>query len=160
VVAAMIPGSSGAGIDSTVVDKAYAGAGAVFWLTPADPRAPSVEAAFADFTRPAAEAFKRHGVRRVVGVCVLGRGTRVASAKSFYSDVCSAGRRRRADRRVQPHADEVADAGDEQRSKRHHAAQPEMAAFRATPWWLRGRRLRRYGSLPGRQFRSCQGHLL
>ena len=31
--------------------------------------------AFAGFTRPAAEAFNRHGVRRVVGVSMLGRGT-------------------------------------------------------------------------------------
>jgi uncharacterized protein YbjT (DUF2867 family) len=68
----IVEGSHG---DAAVVDKAFAGADAVFWLTPADPRAPSVEAAFADFTRPAAEAFKRHGVGRVVGVSMLGRDT-------------------------------------------------------------------------------------
>jgi uncharacterized protein YbjT (DUF2867 family) len=68
----IVEGSHG---DAAVVDKAFADADAVFWLTPADPRAPSVEAAFADFTRPAAEAFKRHGVGRVVGVSMLGRDT-------------------------------------------------------------------------------------
>jgi uncharacterized protein YbjT (DUF2867 family) len=68
----IVEGSHG---DAAVVDKAFAGADAVLWVTPADPRAPSVEAAFAGFTRPAAEAFTRHGVGRVVGVSMLGRGT-------------------------------------------------------------------------------------
>ena len=45
----IVEGSHG---DAAVVDKAFAGADAVFWLTPADPRAPSVDAAFAGFTRP------------------------------------------------------------------------------------------------------------
>ena len=45
----IVEGSHG---DAAVVDKAFAGADAVFWLTPADPRAPSVEAAFAGFTGP------------------------------------------------------------------------------------------------------------
>jgi uncharacterized protein YbjT (DUF2867 family) len=58
----IVEGSHG---DAAVVDKAFAGADAVFWLTPAAPRAASVEAAFAGFDRPAAEAFKRHGVGRV-----------------------------------------------------------------------------------------------
>ena len=56
----IVEGSHG---DAAVVDNAFASADAVFWLTPPDPRAPSVEAAFAGFTRPAAEAFKRHGDR-------------------------------------------------------------------------------------------------
>jgi uncharacterized protein YbjT (DUF2867 family) len=68
----IVEGSHG---DAAVVDEAFAGANAVFWLTPPDPQAPSVEAAFVGFTRPAAEGFKRHGVRRVVGVSALGRGT-------------------------------------------------------------------------------------
>ena len=68
----VVEGSHGA---VAVVDKAFARADAVFWLTPPDPQAPSVEAAFVGFTRPAAEAFKRHGVKRVVGVSALGRGT-------------------------------------------------------------------------------------
>ena len=68
----IVVGSHG---DAAVVDKAFSGADAVFWLTPPDPRAPSVDAAFVGFTRPAAAAFKTHGVGRVVAVSVLGRGT-------------------------------------------------------------------------------------
>ena len=78
----IIEGSHG---DAAVADKAFAGADAVFWLTPLNPRAPSVEAAFAGFTRPAAEAFKRHGVRRVVGVSMLGRGTPWAGRAGFVT---------------------------------------------------------------------------
>ena len=76
----IVEGSHG---DAAVVDKAFAGADAVLWLTPADPQAPSVEAACAGFTRPAAEAFKRHGVGRVVGVSMLGRGTPWAGRAGF-----------------------------------------------------------------------------
>ncbi len=61
--------------DPAVVDEAFADADAVFWLAPPDPQAPSVEAAYVGFTRPAADAFKRQGVKRVVGVSALGRGT-------------------------------------------------------------------------------------
>ena len=68
----VIEGSHG---DETVIGKALDGAGAVFWITPPDPRADSVEAAYTGFTRPAAEAFTKHGVKRVVGVSALGRGT-------------------------------------------------------------------------------------
>ena len=68
----VIKGSHG---DAGVVDKAFGGAESVFWLTPPDPRARSVESAFVGFTRPAAEAFTRNDVRRVVGVSALGRGT-------------------------------------------------------------------------------------
>src|SRR6266404_2039758 len=78
----IVEGSHG---DAAVVDKAFSGADAVFWLTPPDPRAPSVEAAFAGFTRPAAEAFKRHGVGRVVGVSMLGRGTPWAARAGFVT---------------------------------------------------------------------------
>ena len=63
------------GIDLNVVTRAFAGADSVFWLVPPDPHAKSVEAAYADFSRPACEAFKRQGVKRVVGVSALGRGT-------------------------------------------------------------------------------------
>jgi uncharacterized protein YbjT (DUF2867 family) len=65
--------------DPEVVDQAFAGADAVFWLVPADPRAPSVEAAYVGFSRPAVEALPRLGVSRVIGVSALGRGTPVAS---------------------------------------------------------------------------------
>jgi uncharacterized protein YbjT (DUF2867 family) len=78
----VIEGSHG---DETVIDKALDGADAVFWLTPPDPRADSVEAAYTGFTRPAAEAFKKHGVRRVVGVSALGRGTPWAAHAGYVT---------------------------------------------------------------------------
>jgi uncharacterized protein YbjT (DUF2867 family) len=78
----VIEGSHG---DPHVVDEAFAGADAVFWLVPPDPRAESVEAAYAGFTRPAAEAFKRHAVKRVVGVSALGRGTPWAGRAGYVT---------------------------------------------------------------------------
>ena len=60
--------------DTAVVDRAFAGADAVFWLVPPDPRQ-TLEQAYVDFTRPAAAAIRHHGVRHVVGVTALGRGT-------------------------------------------------------------------------------------
>ncbi len=72
----VVRGSHG---DIGVVDQAFAGADAVFWLVPPDPHADSAEAAYVDFTRPAGEAFKRHGVQRVVGISALGRGTAAAA---------------------------------------------------------------------------------
>jgi len=71
----VVQGSHG---DGDVVTKAFAGADAVFWLTPADPRAESLEAAYLDFTRPACVAIRSQKVKRVVGVSALGRGTAVA----------------------------------------------------------------------------------
>ncbi len=71
----VVEGSHG---DFDTVDRAFAGADAVFWLVPPDPHADSAEAAYVDFTRPACDAFKRHRVGRVVGISALGRGTAVA----------------------------------------------------------------------------------
>lgn len=68
----VIPGSHG---DREVVDRAFEGADSVFWLVPPDPHAVSLEAAFLDFTRPACDAIQAHGIRRVVTVSALGRGT-------------------------------------------------------------------------------------
>jgi hypothetical protein len=79
----VIEGSHG---DPAVVDKAFDGADAVFWLAPPDPRADSVEAAYVGFTRPAAEAFRKHGVERVVGVSALGRGTPWAGQRRHLAD--------------------------------------------------------------------------
>lgn len=76
----VVEGSHG---DPALVDQAFAGADAVFWLTPPDPRAPSVDAAYVEFTRPATEAFRRQGVKRVVGVSALGRGTPWADHAGF-----------------------------------------------------------------------------
>jgi len=61
----VVEGSHG---DAAVVENAFAGADAVFWLLPPNPGAISVEAAYVDFTRPASAAFRSQGVRRVVGV--------------------------------------------------------------------------------------------
>jgi uncharacterized protein YbjT (DUF2867 family) len=71
--------------DFDVVNKAFTGADAVFWLVPPAPDAKSVEAAYVDFTRPACIAFKRQGVKRVVGVSALGRGTPVAKSAGFVT---------------------------------------------------------------------------
>jgi uncharacterized protein YbjT (DUF2867 family) len=71
--------------DAAVVDAAFAGAEAVFWLAPPDPRADSVEAAFVGFTRPAAEAFRKHSVKRVVAVTALGRGTPWANRAGYVT---------------------------------------------------------------------------
>jgi uncharacterized protein YbjT (DUF2867 family) len=57
-----------------IVHKAFDGADTVFWLVPPDPRAESVEGHLLDFTRPAVEAIKAHGIERVVGISSLGRG--------------------------------------------------------------------------------------
>jgi uncharacterized protein YbjT (DUF2867 family) len=65
--------------DAEVVDRAFRGADSVFWLCPPDPHASSAEAAYVDFTRPAADAITRHNVARVVGISALGRGTRAAA---------------------------------------------------------------------------------
>ncbi|MEU9385816.1 hypothetical protein AB0D38_34785 [Streptomyces sp. NPDC048279] len=61
-----------------MIDRACADAEAVFWPAPDDADAPTADAPYADFTRPAARAFARHGVRRVVAVTALGRGTPLA----------------------------------------------------------------------------------
>ncbi|MFE5286474.1 NAD(P)H-binding protein [Nocardia sp. NPDC056611] len=71
----VVAGSHG---DPDVVDRAFAGADAVFWLVPPDPGGASLDAAFSGFTQAAAKAFTAHGVGHVVGVSALGRGTAVA----------------------------------------------------------------------------------
>jgi uncharacterized protein YbjT (DUF2867 family) len=78
----VVQGSHG---DIDVVSHAFAGADAVFWLAPPDPRAKSVDAAYVDFTRPACDALKTQGVRRVVGVSALGRGTAVAGSAGLVT---------------------------------------------------------------------------
>ena len=67
----VVQGSHG---DPDVIDRAFAGADAVFWLVPPDPHAASLEVAYLDFTRPACDAFKNQRIERVVGVSALGRG--------------------------------------------------------------------------------------
>jgi uncharacterized protein YbjT (DUF2867 family) len=72
----VIEGSHG---DADVVSRAFSGADSVFWVVPPDPRAKNVEDAYLDFTRPACDAFKKHKVKRVVGISALGRGTPAAA---------------------------------------------------------------------------------
>ncbi|MGI5460452.1 NAD(P)H-binding protein [Streptomyces sp. CA-249302] len=60
--------------DHDVVMKAFAGADAVFWLVPPDPRAENVDGHLLDPTRSACEAIAAQGVRRVVAVTSMGRG--------------------------------------------------------------------------------------
>lgn len=67
----VVEGSHG---DAATVDRAFEGADAVCWLAPPNPQQ-TLEATYLDFTRPAAEAFRRHGIKRVVGITALGRGT-------------------------------------------------------------------------------------
>lgn len=67
----VVQGSHG---DAQVVDQALEGASALFWLAPGEPNK-TPEAAYVDFTRPAAEAVRRNGVARVVSITALGRGT-------------------------------------------------------------------------------------
>lgn len=71
----LVTGSHG---DAEVLDRAFVGADAVFWVVPPNRRAPSLDAVYSGFTRPAATAFTTHGVQHVVGVSALGRGTPVA----------------------------------------------------------------------------------
>jgi uncharacterized protein YbjT (DUF2867 family) len=72
----IIEGSHG---DPAVVQKAFTGADTVFWVSPADPTAPSVDAAYVDFSRPAVDAIKSQGVKHVVTISALGRGVDVES---------------------------------------------------------------------------------
>jgi uncharacterized protein YbjT (DUF2867 family) len=78
----IVEGSHG---DAAVVDDAFEGADAVFWLAPPHPHAETVEAAYVGFTRPAADAFKRHRVKRVVAVSALGCGTPWADRAGYVT---------------------------------------------------------------------------
>ena len=66
----VVRGSHG---DIDIVTEAFAGADSVFWLVPPNSQARSAEGYYLDFTRPACEAIKSQGVKRVVGVSSLGR---------------------------------------------------------------------------------------
>ncbi|MFE3993847.1 NAD(P)H-binding protein [Streptomyces goshikiensis] len=77
----VITGSHG---DAEVLDRAFEGADAVFWLVPPDASL-SPEDAFSGFTRPAVQALAAHGVGHVVGVSALGRGTPLANRAGLVS---------------------------------------------------------------------------
>jgi uncharacterized protein YbjT (DUF2867 family) len=69
----VIQGSHG---DAATIEKALTGADALFWLIPPNPfmTLKSVDEAYADFTKPAAEAIRTCAVKRVVSVSGIGRG--------------------------------------------------------------------------------------
>ncbi|MCJ9669060.1 MULTISPECIES: NAD(P)H-binding protein [unclassified Neorhizobium] len=76
---------SGSHADANVVNQAFEGADAVFWLVPADSKAESITAAYVDFSKPAAEALKACGVKRVVSVSALGRTTPLANQAGYVT---------------------------------------------------------------------------
>ncbi|MBX5463886.1 MAG: NAD(P)H-binding protein, partial [Steroidobacteraceae bacterium] len=76
---------AGSHADSSVVNRAFKGADAVFWVCPPDPRSDSVEKAYLEFTRPACEAIRSHRVERVVSVSALGRGTELAKHAGYVT---------------------------------------------------------------------------
>jgi uncharacterized protein YbjT (DUF2867 family) len=65
----------GSADDAGVVDEALAGTDSVFWLVPPNPRAESLQDHVLGFVRPLCQAIGDHGVKRVIGVSSLGRGT-------------------------------------------------------------------------------------
>ena len=69
----VIQGSHG---EAATIEKALNGADALFWLIPPEPLMTlnSVDEAYVVFTKPAAEAIRKCGVKRVVAVSALGRG--------------------------------------------------------------------------------------
>jgi uncharacterized protein YbjT (DUF2867 family) len=69
----VIQGSHG---DAATIETALTGADALFWLIPPEPimTLNSVDKAYVDFTKPAAEAIRKCGVKRVVAISALGRG--------------------------------------------------------------------------------------
>jgi uncharacterized protein YbjT (DUF2867 family) len=77
----IVEGSHG---DAAVIDAALNGAESLFWLVPPD-MTKDAEEAYIAFTRPAAEAIRRHQVRRVVGVTGLGRNTRWQEAAGLLT---------------------------------------------------------------------------
>jgi len=60
--------------DPAVLAEAFEGADSVLWVVPPNAAADDIEGHYLDFTRPACEAIRALGVRRVVGVTSLGRG--------------------------------------------------------------------------------------
>jgi uncharacterized protein YbjT (DUF2867 family) len=78
----VIHGSHG---DPDIVAKAFKDSDTVFWLCPPNSQAESVMAAYVDFSRPACEAIIRNGVRRVVSISALGRGSALATNAGYVT---------------------------------------------------------------------------
>lgn len=89
----VIKGSHG---EAGVIERALAGADALFWLVPPEPRDVTLEEHYVDFTRPAAAAIKQHGIKQVVDVKAIAGGTRwadtagLATASQRMSDLLAA----------------------------------------------------------------------
>ena len=60
--------------DAAIVDRAFEGAEAIFWVVPPTP-GETLDETYLEFTKPAAQAIRRLGVPRMVVVTALGRGT-------------------------------------------------------------------------------------
>jgi uncharacterized protein YbjT (DUF2867 family) len=73
--AEVVEGSHG---DPEAIDRACEGIDTVFWLAPNLVGAETVDASFSGFSKPAAEAFARRGVQRVVCISAIGRGSELA----------------------------------------------------------------------------------
>jgi uncharacterized protein YbjT (DUF2867 family) len=71
----VVQGSHG---DVDVVNAAFAGADSLFWVPPPNPKTESLAAAYVGFTLAACAAIRRHGIKRVVSISALGRGTALA----------------------------------------------------------------------------------
>jgi uncharacterized protein YbjT (DUF2867 family) len=68
----IVEGSHG---DREIITRALAGADALFWVAPPNPRK-TLDEAYVDFAGPAVEAIRACRLARVVSVTALGRGTR------------------------------------------------------------------------------------
>ena len=69
--------------DPVVLDQAMRGVDALFWLVPSPATVPDVRQHYLDYTRPAADAVRAHGVRRVVAVSGLYRGADLPTGPGF-----------------------------------------------------------------------------
>ncbi|MFC1431622.1 NAD(P)H-binding protein [Streptacidiphilus sp. N1-3] len=75
---------TGSHAEPAVLDRAFEGADAVFWLVPPDVSL-TPRQAYSGFSRPAVSALAAHGVGQVVGVSALGRGTAVADSAGLVT---------------------------------------------------------------------------
>jgi uncharacterized protein YbjT (DUF2867 family) len=78
----VVEGSHG---DREVLETAFSGADTLFWLVSPDPKASSVEEAYVGFSQPAADAIRKHGIKRVVVITALGRGTPQAESAGYVT---------------------------------------------------------------------------
>lgn len=75
----------GSHADADIVERAFNGARALFWLVPANPKAATVAQAYVDFSRPASSILKGCSIRHVVEITALGRGTAQAANAGYVT---------------------------------------------------------------------------